>query len=1422
MNRSILRTVFFLFATLASCALNAAGHEVSLRQLTTVDGLPCNSIRCIHQDNKGFIWLGTINSGLCRYDGRDFKTIYPKYGDEPGLPDPRINSIFEDTDGFLWITTMSDRICCYDLKGECFRDYSGCGDYGRSYGSIMFEGDGDIWLWGRSQGCMRVRYEDGTFVSEKFTKEDGSIPSDRIYFVISHDGQTWIGTGEGLCRYSDGRMETVRNGHSFRFSDVLDSRPHFISDDGVIWEAAGEGLVEKVIISEGEARKLVITGCYPADGRWNIFTSSSSWYYDVASGKVNRHKGDMNLKSAHTISDGKGNVLTYDDHGKVIYYDVTENTTGIYDLSPKGSDIYWTARYDFVRTDEGKVWISTHDNGLYVLDLKTGEIQHLLADKGVASGILMCITEDRSGNFWLGTEFSGLYHLSTLNAGASFIHMDGNSGVEYSDMVRMIDVRQSDGVWMCTRDGKVHLYSHDLTKKIRTISRDASVYDVCRDTLMRQWVGTRGRGLYVGDVRYSHRYNDTSSLSSNNIFSIVRDGKGRMWVATFGGGLNLAETSDDGRIVFEKYFNDSYGRRRMRSTLCDSNGMLWVGTSGGLLVFSPDSLIRDSRSYHSYTCADGRLRSDEIRALKEDSRGRVWIAESGAGFSICCPGTYDALEFRHFGTDEGLVNGLVQGFAEDKEGRMWITTEYGVSCFDPQTEEFRNFIFSSNMQSNICLDNSTAVLDDGRLLFGTNAGVAVIDPKTVLAENHEKTQVVFTDMMTGGVRVSPSDEDAPMSTSIAYLPQVRLRYSQNSFSVSFSDLDYAVGTRYSYKLDGYERDWSAPSELPYAAFRNVPPGSYTLMVRSCDQRGHWNEPSVLDITVRPPYYRTVVAYIIYMLLIGLLVYVALKIFRRMNDLRNEAKVEKQLTEYKLVFFTNISHEFRTPLTLILHSLEKLRTQTARLPEVTRTVKVMETGAQRLLRLVNQLLEFRKLQNSKHSLRLEKTEVVGFFRDIFDTFADSAAAKGLEFTFSPSVASFDAYIDRGDMDMVVYNLLSNAIKYTPKGGKIAFEVIPDDSNLLLRVTDTGIGIPEDKRKILFSRFMQSTYSESSMGVGLNLTHALVEAGKGKISFEPNPEGGSVFTVNMPLDLSMFNEEDIVGEEDARPVHAVELQTTATDMDDVAAVRPPKPLNPHKVLVIEDDPDIRRLIVEELSGYFNVIEAPDGESGLECVTKETDIEIILSDILMPGISGYEVTDRIKNNFETCHIPVVLLTALTSEEKQIEGFKSGADAYITKPFRPDFVLIRMLKLLEQRNRLREKFSNDLSLKADSICTNDRDREFMDKVGRILDVQLANPDFSMDDFAAEMAMGRSSFYTKIQSLTGYSPNKYLRILRMKKAAELLMTGEYTSAEVAYKVGVQDPSYFSKSFKEQFGMSPKAYQKQAIESLDKGSSQDD
>lgn len=1411
-----------LMVILCSGKLSAENIELDIRQITMQDGLSANSVRCMLQDSMGFIWIGTINNGLCKYDGAGFSVIYPEYGSEPGLADPRISSMSEDEYGHLWIKTMSDQISCYDLKSEKFVDYSGNGHFNDHYGHVTFTDDG-IWLWGATQGCMRVDFKDGVFTSRMYSTQTDDLPSDHVTFILEEGEDIWFGTTGGLCRYKHGRMEVAVPSVNFCSAEKLESSLIFISTEGDIWRMNEGGLSHALRIDRIYEKETPITGMFSPDGvALQVFTTDYAYTYDDVDVTVMPAGSPYDLIDARVMSDGKGNYLIYDREGNVVFADAVMMWEKRMNLRFE-KEAYWTTRYGFTRTDDDVVWISTHDNGLFAYDIMNDDLQQFRMARdydGKSSNILMCVMEDRSGNLWVGSEYSGLYKANVINRSAEYKHFyDGIN--DYSDMVRNIHVRNNGDTWVCTRDGSVYVYDDALVNVKYKDKYDANVYSIL-DDVSGLWVGTRGKGLIVDGKRFLHDKNDPYSLSSDIIFDIVKDNSGDVWVGTFGGGVNLALDDQNGGYVFRSFFNDSYSRRHTRVLCLDSNGYIWAGNSNGVIVFDPEELKDDPFKYHTYNSNTGHLRSNECRAIVCDAKGRIWVSETGVGFSVCVPGNYSNLDFRHYSQEDGLVSGLVQGFAEDDYGRMWITTEYGVSCFNPETENFRNFIFSSTMQSNVCLDNSAVKSADGRILIGTGCGMAVVDPSEISMDVKPLIhRPVFTSLLIHGSAVKPGDDEAPVGCSIAYSSDVTLEYVQNSFSLSFSTLDYVPGILYSYMLKGYDDEWSPASELNTAVYKNIPSGKYVFKVKACDASGEWLDmPTDLYVSVKPPFYRSAIAYCVYLLVFIGVLFVAHKIFSRMTKLRNEAKMEKQLTEYKLMFFTNISHEFRTPLTLILHSLEKLRK--SELSSSDRSaMRTMEAGTTRLLRLVNQLLEFRKLQNDKHALRLQQTDVVKFCQEIFDIFQESASAKNIDFSFRASEPEYVMNIDQGDMDKVIYNLVSNAIKYTPERGKVevVVSVLHSESRVRIEVIDNGIGVPKERRKDIFTRFSPGENSESSMGIGLNLTKALVDANKGEIHYSENPQGGTIMSVYLPTDPAVYSLEDFMSKEKEiireQPRLDVVQEMESADM-------PVKPLNPHKILVVEDEYEIRKLIVEELCGYFNVVEASVGDEALRLLRSDNSIELVVCDVMMPGISGYEVTAAIKEDFATCHVPVVLLTALDSENRRIDGFKSGADAYITKPFRPDYVLTRILKLLEQRNRLREKFSNDLSLKAEEICTNDLDREFMDKVGKVLEKQLSNSDFSVDDFAREMAMGRSSFYNKIHKVTGHSPNQYIRILRMKKAAELILTGKYTATEVAYKVGIQDPSYFSKSFREQFGISPKAYLKQATAGLNQDSSQDD
>ena len=645
----------------------------------------------------------------------------------------------------------------------------------------------------------------------------------------------------------------------------------------------------------------------------------------------------------------------------------------------------------------------------------------------------------------------------------------------------------------------------------------------------------------------------------------------------------------------------------------------------------------------------------------------------------------------------------------------------------------------------------------------------------------------------------------------AKMDELNLKYYQSSLTISFSTFNYLDGvSKYSYNLPPYDTEWSSPSSLNFATYRNLPPGKYELHVKACNAAGIWGEENVMEIVIAPPFWKTGWAYLIYAILIAIAGYFSFRIIRNFNALRNRIAVENQLTEYKLEFFTNISHEFRTPLTLIQGALERIVNMGNHSKDMQHSLKIMDKSTKRMLRLINQLLEFRKMQKNKLALSLEETDVVAFCYEIFLSFKDVSESKNMDFRFEPSQNSYKMPVDKGNLDKVIYNLLSNAFKYTPSNGKIIFKVDVQEQKkqLCIQVIDTGLGIPKEKRAELFKRFMQSSFSHSSVGVGLHLTYGLVNIHKGTISYNENEGGGSIFTVKLPTDASVYEEKDflvpnqlLIEEEKQRHKEFVTDENT----DEQAA--PPVPLNKRKVLIIEDDNDVREFLKEEISHYFEVVAEADGISGFERA-QTYDADLIICDVLMPGMTGFEVTKKLKNEFATSHIPIILLTALNMEEKYLEGIESGADAYITKPFSISLLLARISKLIEQRDKLREKFSNEPGMVHAAICTNNKDSKFLAKLNEMLNEHMVETEFSVDDYANLMGLGRTVFYKKVRGVTGYSPNEYLRVIRLKKAAELLLTEDLTVSEISYKVGINDPYYFSKCFKNQFGIAPSVYQK--------------
>lgn len=532
---------------------------------------------------------------------------------------------------------------------------------------------------------------------------------------------------------------------------------------------------------------------------------------------------------------------------------------------------------------------------------------------------------------------------------------------------------------------------------------------------------------------------------------------------------------------------------------------------------------------------------------------------------------------------------------------------------------------------------------------------------------------------------------------------------------------------------------------------------------------------------------------------------------KMNRLNNEIVIEKSITEQRLRFFTNISHEFRTPLTLILGSIESMY-DIQLSPLLRKHLRILDKSSAKLLRLIDQLLEFRKLQHEELNLELEETDIVSFSRGIYEIFTEAAAKKQIDFIFSTQEKDRCVSLDRGKMEKIIFNLLSNAFKHTPEKGKIKLELVCDEDvgDLTISVSDSGIGIPSDKAYLLFKRFKQINYTPTGIGIGLHLSAELAQAHHGRIEYSESEWGGASFTVTIPM-ITTSSDTQSPDRSSTAVKHQL-VETISEDLSaDVEASLTRIQTHKYKVLLIEDDDEISEFLEDTLKSFFQISVAPNGLIGLE-LAGEFQPDLIVCDVMMPEMNGFELTRSIKNNFETSHIPIILLTAYASLEHQLEGIQAGADSYIVKPFSTKYLISRITKLIEQREMLQHKFAHEPGMLTPSINgRSEKDNAFMEKVHAVIEAHLDNPEFSIDDFAKEMNIGRTVFYKKIKGLTHYSPNEYIRIIRLKKATDLLKGSDLNIAEIAYGVGFNDPDYFSKCFKEQFGLTPRQFRTENI-----------
>lgn len=1250
-------------------------------------------------------------------------------------------------------------------------------------------------------------------VRVKFVTLQDGLPSNAVSDIYQDQkGFMWFSTNNGLARYdgnqmkvylqdsayassSDRRVKRITEDKDFKYMWIYTASETFYCLDmttghlvDYLSEAKGWRAQERPL--HFTQSKLQENGLFymwgPKDGGLIVDYRDGNFKVKHLSAKemeaILPKLQDVKMADKQLVQKWKvpnGRVLTDNKGGKWIY-----NNTGILRkvvgdslitlrLLPNETNYIDYERFNIVEDNHGLVWISTYGKGLFVFNHDLNQGQHFVAnEKGespIASNYLLCITADRRDGVWVSAEYGGVSHLQVMDKGVVRIFPNGRENLDLSNVVRMVKKQRDGSVMVGTRDGCLYHYSADMAQMLVKSHFDSNIYSVVEMPQGRMWIGTRGKGIYgIPGLDFKNK----------KVFCLKPDDRGRMWIGTFGEGLSVAIPRGEGYEV-RTFFADSVGLNEVRCLAIDRKGMLWGGTSGGLFCVDPTRFAADGKGLRVYK------RGSEIHDMLVDRQGRLWLTVPGEGLVCMQDGNFRILD-----ASQGLINNMVQSVVETEDGNLWVSTQQGVSCWKAKDNSFDNYLFSRVMMGNVYNENSAVCLDDGRVLLGGNYGLTIINPSRI---SHVKgqTSVVFT--------------------SHPYSDEMTLSYEERSPKINFSTLDYSDvnNVKYTYWLEGYDSSWSVPSPTPWVNYQNLPFGSYRLHVKASYSDGIWGKESVLDISVEPPFYLSVWAWVFYALFLTVVIVMVVKSIREKNILKGKIKFEQEFTRHKLVFFTNIAHEFRTPLTLIQGSLEKekriMKTNHWQL-ELEKTVRTMDKSVQRMLRLIDQLLEFRKMQAGKLKLSLQETDVVMFVQGICKMFDDAAESKQIDFKFESQLPAYLMYLDQQKMDKVVFNLLSNAFKYTHAKGTISVSLSFTDV-MTIRVADTGVGIPQEKRELLFSRFMQSSYTGESFGIGLHLTHELVRTHHGEITYQENEGGGSVFVVTIPLQKDCYEASDFLVKDS--PILKADLTKERDGQEEkqlmLCPSAPSAPLNRRTILLIEDDNDVREFLLSELESCFDLKVASDGKAGI-AMAKELDVDLIVSDVMMPGMNGFELTKRLKNSFETSHIPIILLTALSTDENVLEGTESGADAYITKPFSPQLLMARILQLLNQREILRQKFGKVPQEIRSAMLRNEQDSLFVKRLDSIVYSRLGEQDLSVDKVAGLLHLGRTIFYKKVRGTTGYTPNEYIRVIRLRKAAELLKEGEKNVSEVAYAVGFDNPYYFSKCFKEQFGMPPSHY----------------
>lgn len=1360
----LFRLTLLIFLFLSIVNADAQVHQYQFARIDMGKGLSHPMVNDIVKDSNGLMWFAT-SSGLNRFDGYSIKVYRNIPGDTSSLMVDDVTRVFEGPDGYLWLYSLS--------------------------GNAVYDPRTDLFYHNTRPFLKSLAITEGLIMS---------IKKDR-------DGNFWfVHYNMGLFRYNPATGKTARLVHDNDDStSVATQRISAIAEDkdGNIWLIHHNGIFEKL---DRHSLKIVYRNT------------------DLQQ----RHSGES--FEYNLMIDSDNNIWMFSDKTSGIFY---------FDPEKKEMELFNTASKaklssNFIRSiiqdDRGNVWIGTGLDGINIVDKSNFSITYLRNDeeddKTVSENSIQSMYKDDEGIVWIGTYKSGIsiYHPNIFRFRSYKAQNSGEGGLPFDD-VQTLAQDKTGNIWIGT-DGGGLIGFNKATNSFRQFLHDRKDPNSLSSNVVISllatpdndlWIGTYSGGLNRFDGRaFSHYRHDPSnpkSLGDDNVWEIYADSDNRLWLGTLKNGIDVFDPKKNEFIHYKSGTMNSIRSPYVPAIMEDDRGNMWLGTGYGLDIFNQES---NRFIHYLHDIKDPvSISSNRILCIFQDSRGLVWVGTQN-GLNLF---DWEKEEFRVFRQEDGLRQNIILTIIEDDDHHLWMSTPNGLTrlIVTPSPQGKYSFAFDNYDESDGLIKGSfheNAVLKcaDGELVFGGSHGFNIFHPKSIGVDT-TKPKIIFTDfrIFNKAVKIRERiNDNIILEKAIHYQEEITLGPSNNFFSIEFAALNYfhAEKSKYRYLMQGLHDDWiTTDAGHRMATFTNLDAGNYILKVQASNSVGQWTgETAMLNITVLPPFWKSTTAFWLYcVLFISVFVLVRWIIITRermkFRIEQQEIEVERMqaLDEMKARFFTNISHEFLTPLTLILTPIERLLRNSATTEEKTH-FELIHRNARRLLNLVNQLLDFRKIEVQKVKLNPSPGDIIQFIRELAYSFSDVSEKKHIRLTFNSAIPGLQMSFDHDKVEKIIFNLLSNAFKFTPEGGQVTVELSFDPEEIFLKidVADNGIGIPADKLSHIFERFFQNELPASIVnpgsGIGLSIAYEFVKIHGGFITVQSETGKGSRFTVLLPITLH----EARITDEEGPALSENIIESVENVTGETGNLKP-------VLLLVEDSEDFRIYLRDNLKKSYAVIEASNGKLGLEKAIAEIP-DIIICDVMMPEMNGVELCRNLKRDPATSHVPVILLTARNSDEQKIEGFQSGADDYITKPFSFEVLQFRIKNLIEKRQRFQKQFGKHLDVKASEIQITSLDEKFIHNAIRVVEDNLSNKDFLVEEMSRLMGMSRVLLYKKMLSLTGKTPTDFIRTIRLQRAAQLLEKSQYTIAEIAYEVGYSDPKYFSKHFKAHYHMLPSVY----------------